>query len=71
MPFNNSINVLQDPALVREQKIRRNKFLEDSEVIKGRVKEFKQAPKGANWLYQMLNMFRKTYPIHAIRTLEG
>ena len=40
-------------------------------MCKGRVKEFKQAPKGANWLYQMLNMFRKTYPIHAIRTLEG
>ncbi len=68
--FNNSKNVLQDLVRVREQQIRLNKFLERSDVIKGRVKELKQAPKGANWLYQMLTMFRKTYPIDLLAALK-
>ncbi len=63
MPFNNSKHDLQDLARVRARQIRLNKVLEQSDVIKRRVKELKQAPKGANWLYQMLTMFRKTYPI--------
>jgi hypothetical protein len=70
MTFNNSTNVLQDTARVREQKIHLNKVLEHSDVIKGRVKKLKQIPKGANWLYQMLTMFRKTYPIDLLAALK-
>ncbi len=70
MPLNNLINVLQGPARVRERKIRLNKVLEDSDVIKGRVKELKQTPKGANWLYQMLAMFRNTYPTDMLAALK-
>jgi hypothetical protein len=70
MTFNHSINVLQDLARAREQQIRLNKVLEQSAVIKGRVKELKQTPKGANWLYQMLTMFRKTYPIDLLAALK-
>jgi hypothetical protein len=70
MTFNHSINVLQNLARVREQQIHLNKVLEQSDVIKGRVKELKQAPKGANWLYQMLTMFRKTYPTDLLVALK-
>jgi len=70
MTFNHSTKVLQDLARVREQQICLNKVLEQSDVIKGRVKELKQAPKGANWLYQMLTMFRKTYPIDLLAALK-
>ncbi len=51
MTFNSSINVLRDLSRLREQKIRLNEVLEHSDVIKGRVKELNQTPKGANWLY--------------------
>ena len=70
MTIGNSKKVFQDLARVREQQIRLNKVLEQSDVIKGRVKELKQAPKGANWLYQMLTMFRKTYPIDLLAALK-
>jgi hypothetical protein len=70
MPFNNSVNVLQDSARLRGRKIRLNIVLEQSDVIKRRIKELKQAPKGANWLYQMLTMFRKTYPIDLLAALK-
>jgi hypothetical protein len=33
-------------------------------------KEHKQAPKVANWLYQMVTMFRKTYLIDLLANLE-
>ena len=46
--FNNSKHDLQDLARGRERQIRLNKVLEQSDVIKGRVKELKQAHKGAN-----------------------
>ena len=46
--FNKSKNTLQTQARVRGQHIHLNKVLERSNEIRGRVKEFKQAPKGAN-----------------------
>jgi hypothetical protein len=70
MTSNNSKHDLQDLARVRARQIRLNKVLEQSDVIKRRVKELKQAPKGANWLYQMLTMFRKTYPIDLLAALK-
>ena len=70
MTFNDSKHDLQDLARGRDRQIRLNKVLEQSDVIKRRVKELKQAPKGANWLYQMLTMFRKTYPIDLLAALE-
>jgi len=70
MTFNDSKHDLQDLARGRERQIRLNKVLEQSDVIKGRVKELKQAHKGANWLYQMLTMFRKTYPIDLLAALK-
>jgi hypothetical protein len=70
MTFDQSKNILQDLARVRERQIRLNKVLEQSDVIKRRVKELKQAAKGANWLHQMLTMFRKTYPIDLLVALK-
>ncbi len=54
---------------MRKQQIRLNKVLEHSEVIKGRVKKLKQTPNGADWLYKMLTMFRKTYPLDLLAAL--
>ena len=34
------------------------------------ISDCQQAPKGANWLYQMLNVFRKTYPIDLLAALK-
>ena len=70
MTFNDSKHDLQDLARVKARQIRLNNVLEQSDVIKRRVKELKQAPKGANWLYQMLTMFRKTYPIDLLAALK-
>ena len=68
--FNDSKHDLQDLARGRERQIRLNKVLEQSDVIKRRVKELKQALNGANWLYQMLTMFHKTYPIDLLAALK-
>ncbi|MEN8261216.1 MAG: hypothetical protein ABFS02_11630 [Pseudomonadota bacterium] len=67
--LNNSKHDLQNLAHMREQQIRLNEVLEQSDVIKGRVKELKQSPKGANWLHQVLTMFRKTYPTDLLAAL--
>ena len=71
MTFNDSKNALQDLARMRKQKIRLNKVFEQRDVIRDRVKELKRTPKGANWLYQMLTMFRKTYPTDLLAALRG
>ncbi len=68
--FSDSKHDLQDLARGSARQIRLNKVLEQSEVIKRRVKELKQAPNGANWLYQMLTMFHKTYPIDLLAALK-
>jgi len=52
-----------------EQKIQLNTFLEQSENIKNRLKELKQAPYGANWLYRSLNGFRQAYPEELLAAL--
>ena len=70
MTSNNSKHDFQDLARVKARQIRLNNVLEQSDVIKRRVKELKQAPKGANWLYQTLTMFRKTYPIDLLASLK-
>ncbi len=70
MTFNDSKHGLQDLTRGRERQIRLNKVLEQSDVIKTRVRELKQAPQGANWLYQMLTVFRKTYPIDLLAALK-
>ncbi len=70
MTIGNSKKVLQDLARVRKQQTHLNKVLEHSEMIKGRVKKLKQSPNGANWLYQMLTMFHKTYPIDLLAALN-
>jgi hypothetical protein len=68
--FNDSKRDLQDLARGRERRIRLNKVLEQSDVIKRRVKELKQALNGANWLYRTLTMFHKTYPIDLLAALK-
>jgi len=68
--FSNSKNVLQDRARVREQQIRLNEVLERSDLIRRRVKELKQTPKGANWLYLISTEFRKTYPTELLAALR-
>jgi len=45
-------------------------FKEQSDVIKGRVKELKQTPKRANWLYLVSTEFRKTYPTDLLAALK-
>ncbi len=68
--FHSQEKLLQQAARVREQQIRLNKVLEQCDVIKGRVKELKQTPKGANWLYQVLTDFRKAYPLELLAALK-
>jgi NAD-dependent SIR2 family protein deacetylase len=68
--FNNQKKVLQGLARIRKQQLRLNKVLEQSDVIKKRVKELKQCPKGANWLYQALTSFCKTYPADLLAALK-
>ncbi len=68
--FKDQKKALQDQARVREQKIRLNTVLVQSDVIKSRVKELKQAPHGANWLYRSLTNFRKTYPADLLAALR-
>jgi hypothetical protein len=70
MTFNDSKHGLQNLARGRERQIRLNKVLEQSDVVKRRVRELKQAPRGANWLYQTLTVFRKTYPIDLLAALK-
>ncbi|GMQ88133.1 MAG: hypothetical protein BMS9Abin08_1358 [Gammaproteobacteria bacterium] len=68
--FNSQGKALQDLARIGKQQLRLNKVLEQSDVIKTRVKELKQAPKGANWLYQAQTSFRKAAPADLLATLK-
>ena len=61
---------LQEQARIREQKIRLNTVLEQVDVIKERIKELKQVPYGANWLYRVLTSFCKTYPADLLAALK-
>ncbi len=70
MSFEGQKKTLQEQACIREQKIQLNTILEQASVIKERIKELKQVPKGANWLYQVLSSFCKTYPADLIDVLK-
>jgi hypothetical protein len=45
-------------------------FISESTNIKQRVKALKQAPQGANWLFQSLSHFKKAYPAELISALK-
>ena len=68
--FEGQKKTLQEQARIREQKIRLNTVLEQVDVIKERIRELKQAPKGANWLYRVLTSFHKTYPADLLAALK-
>jgi hypothetical protein len=68
--FSTQKKILQSLARIRKQQLRLNKVLEQSDTIKRRVKELKQTPKGANWLYQVLTSFHKTYPADLLAALK-
>jgi hypothetical protein len=63
-------NTLQEQARIRDQKIRLNTVLEQADVIKERINDLKQAPKGANWLYRVFTSFYKTYPANLLAALK-
>jgi hypothetical protein len=54
---------------LRDQKIRLNLVLEQSEKIRDRVNELKRATHGANWLYRALSNFQKSYPAELLTAL--
>ena len=54
---------------VRDQKIRLNLVLKQSEKIRDRVNELKRADQGANWLYRSLSNFQKSYPAELLSAL--
>lgn len=60
--FSEKKKVLQNKARIREQQTKLNAILQQSDVIRSRVKELKQIRHGANWLYRSLTNFRRTYP---------
>ncbi|MCW8887004.1 MAG: hypothetical protein OQK12_17395 [Motiliproteus sp.] len=45
-------------------------FVSESSRIKERVKEIKQMPQGANWLFQSLSHFQKAYPSELVIALK-
>ncbi len=69
MSFEDQEKALQNRERVREQKIRLNTVLEQSEEIKARLNELKRTTHGANWLYRSLSNFRKSYPKELLAAL--
>lgn len=67
--FQKQKKIFLDNSKIRKQKIRLNEVLEQ-DIIKKRVNELKQAPKGANWLYQVSTSFSNTYPLDLITALK-
>ncbi len=67
--FEDQEKALQKRDRVREQKIRLNTVLEQSEEIKARINELKRTTHGANWLYRSLSNFRKRYPKELLAAL--
>ncbi|MEN8250119.1 MAG: hypothetical protein ABFS32_14395 [Bacteroidota bacterium] len=68
--FEEQVNVFQRHSIARKQKIRLNRVLEQADEIKERVLSLKEEPKGANWLYRVLNSFIKTYPLELYAALK-
>ena len=60
--FEDQTKVLRGESRVRQQRIQLNTVLKQSEEIKGRIRELKQARYGANWLYRALTNFRNACP---------
>jgi len=67
--FKDQEKALQNLDRIREQKIRLNTVLEQSEEIKARINELKRTTHGANWLYRSLSNFRKNYPKELLAAL--
>lgn len=67
--FEDQRKALQGRARVRQQQIQLNTVLKQSEKIKSRIRELKQAPRGANWLYRALTNFRKACPEELLTAL--
>jgi len=69
--FEEQKKTLRNQARDREQRIRLNTLLQQSDAIKNRVTELKKIPYGASWLYRSLTNFRKTYPADLLVALSG
>jgi len=57
-------------AILREQQLKLNTFLGQNKDIGNRIRELKQAPYGANWLYRSLINFQKAYPAELLAILK-
>ena len=68
--FEVQTKVLRGESRVRQQQIQLNTILKQSEEIKSRIRELKQAPCGANWLYRALTNFRKACPAELLTALR-
>ncbi len=68
--FEGQRKTLQGESRIKEQRIRLNAVLERSDEIKGRIRELKESPHGANWLYRALSNFRKAYPAELLTALR-
>lgn len=68
--FEEQKKTLRNQARDREQRIRLNTLLQQSDTIKNRVRELKKVPYGASWLYRSLTNFRKTYPTDLLAALR-
>ena len=68
--FKDQKKALQEQGPIRKQQIRLNAILNQSDEIKSRIKELKQAPYGANWLYLSLTNFRMAYPSELLSALK-
>ena len=58
LTFKQQKKTLRDEVRIRDQRVRLNTILQQSDAIKGRVNELKRRRHGANWLYQSLTNFR-------------
>lgn len=61
---------IQAQVRTSKQLIRLNKVLIQADAIKDRVKDLKQAPRGANFLYESLADLRKSSPISLMTALK-
>jgi hypothetical protein len=70
LTFKQQKKTSRDEARIRDQRVRLNTILQQSDAIKGRVNELKRRRHGANWLYQSLTNFRRTYPAELLAALS-
>jgi hypothetical protein len=61
--------LFRDKRNLKQQQMKLKTFLEQSESIKNRIKDLKQAPYGANWLYRSQTGFEKAYPSELLSIL--